>query len=204
VGGGGVGWLGCMCPRGGGERGRCIVAVAQGVAPCSRATLLRSLRAWAAGQPRRLLLGHVQRSRAGVRAVAASRAACCTLHASGGCPACLRRLLRACHSACSQQPLLLLPAGQHFEIRDEGDWWAAVPREEWPEDAAQQRVRPWGACPSPPAHAPRCLRGAPGLRLAAGGAEPLLGGQHRRSRRSRRAPGPLLLPVACMPVCSAS
>jgi G3E family GTPase len=25
-------------------------------------------------------------------------------------------------------------AGQHFEIRDEGDWWAAVPDDEWPED----------------------------------------------------------------------
>ncbi|KAK9791398.1 hypothetical protein WJX73_003423 [Symbiochloris irregularis] len=28
-------------------------------------------------------------------------------------------------------------AGQHFEIRDEGDWWAAVPDEDWPTDAAQ-------------------------------------------------------------------
>ena len=27
-------------------------------------------------------------------------------------------------------------AGQHFEIRDEGDWWAAVPRDSWPEDEA--------------------------------------------------------------------
>jgi G3E family GTPase len=25
-------------------------------------------------------------------------------------------------------------AGQHFEIRDEGDWWAAVPAAEWPAD----------------------------------------------------------------------
>ena len=25
-------------------------------------------------------------------------------------------------------------AGQHFEIRNEGDWWDAVPREDWPED----------------------------------------------------------------------
>jgi G3E family GTPase len=25
-------------------------------------------------------------------------------------------------------------AGQHFEIRDEGEWWAAVPKEEWPEE----------------------------------------------------------------------
>jgi G3E family GTPase len=31
-------------------------------------------------------------------------------------------------------------AGQHFEIRDEGDWWAAVPAGEWPEDAAQRAV----------------------------------------------------------------
>lgn len=31
-------------------------------------------------------------------------------------------------------------AGQHFEIRDEGDWWAAVPAAEWPEDAAQCAV----------------------------------------------------------------
>jgi G3E family GTPase len=25
-------------------------------------------------------------------------------------------------------------AGQHFEIRDEGEWWHAVPEEEWPEE----------------------------------------------------------------------
>ena len=25
-------------------------------------------------------------------------------------------------------------AGQHFEIRDEGEWWAAVPKEDWPEE----------------------------------------------------------------------
>ena len=31
-------------------------------------------------------------------------------------------------------------AGQHFEIRDEGDWWAAVPAAEWPADAAQRAV----------------------------------------------------------------
>lgn len=31
-------------------------------------------------------------------------------------------------------------AGQHFEIRDEGDWWAAVPDGDWPEDPAQQAV----------------------------------------------------------------
>lgn len=31
-------------------------------------------------------------------------------------------------------------AGQHFEIRDEGDWWAAVDDEDWPEDPAQQSV----------------------------------------------------------------
>jgi G3E family GTPase len=24
-------------------------------------------------------------------------------------------------------------AGQHFEIRNEGDWWDAIPREDWPE-----------------------------------------------------------------------
>ncbi|GLI70159.1 hypothetical protein VaNZ11_014971 [Volvox africanus] len=31
-------------------------------------------------------------------------------------------------------------AGQHFEIRDEGDWWAAVPSEDWPTDSAQQDI----------------------------------------------------------------
>eukprot|EP00877_Chromochloris_zofingiensis_P009401 jgi/Chrzof1/4714/Cz14g23240.t1 len=31
-------------------------------------------------------------------------------------------------------------AGQHFEIREEGDWWAAVPDEEWPADEAQREV----------------------------------------------------------------
>ncbi|KAG2437513.1 hypothetical protein HXX76_006161 [Chlamydomonas incerta] len=31
-------------------------------------------------------------------------------------------------------------AGQHFEIRDEGDWWAAVPAEDWPEDGAQKDI----------------------------------------------------------------
>lgn len=32
-----------------------------------------------------------------------------------------------------------LPAGQHFEIREEGDWWAAVPDDEWPDAASGQR-----------------------------------------------------------------
>eukprot|EP00195_Chlamydomonas_chlamydogama_P007941 CAMPEP_0202896436 /NCGR_PEP_ID=MMETSP1392-20130828/5445_1 /ASSEMBLY_ACC=CAM_ASM_000868 /TAXON_ID=225041 /ORGANISM="Chlamydomonas chlamydogama, Strain SAG 11-48b" /LENGTH=565 /DNA_ID=CAMNT_0049581799 /DNA_START=114 /DNA_END=1811 /DNA_ORIENTATION=- len=31
-------------------------------------------------------------------------------------------------------------AGQHFEIRDEGDWWSAVPEEDWPEEEAQRNV----------------------------------------------------------------
>ena len=31
-------------------------------------------------------------------------------------------------------------AGQHFEIRDEGDWWVAVPDEEWPEAKEQRDV----------------------------------------------------------------
>jgi hypothetical protein len=31
------------------------------------------------------------------------------------------------------------PAGQHFEIREEGDWWAAVPDEEWPDEASGQQ-----------------------------------------------------------------
>jgi len=31
-------------------------------------------------------------------------------------------------------------AGQHFEIRDEGDWWAAVPDGDWPSDPAQRGV----------------------------------------------------------------
>jgi G3E family GTPase len=31
-------------------------------------------------------------------------------------------------------------AGQHFEIRDEGDWWAAIDDEDWPADPAQQNV----------------------------------------------------------------
>jgi G3E family GTPase len=30
-------------------------------------------------------------------------------------------------------------AGQHFEIRDEGEWWAAVPENEWPEDEAPKQ-----------------------------------------------------------------
>eukprot|EP00879_Flechtneria_rotunda_P014044 GHRR01014672.1.p1 GENE.GHRR01014672.1~~GHRR01014672.1.p1 ORF type:complete len:355 (+),score=130.74 GHRR01014672.1:1365-2429(+) len=30
-------------------------------------------------------------------------------------------------------------AGQHFEIREEGDWWAAVPDDEWPDQASGQR-----------------------------------------------------------------
>jgi G3E family GTPase len=28
-------------------------------------------------------------------------------------------------------------AGQHFEIRDEGEWWAAVPDSDWPGAQAQ-------------------------------------------------------------------
>lgn len=31
-------------------------------------------------------------------------------------------------------------AGQHFEIRDEGDWWAAVPDEDWPGEGAARDV----------------------------------------------------------------
>ncbi|KAK9819758.1 hypothetical protein WJX72_002032 [[Myrmecia] bisecta] len=31
-------------------------------------------------------------------------------------------------------------AGQHFEIRDEGDWWAGVPDEDWPEAGPQREV----------------------------------------------------------------
>lgn len=31
-------------------------------------------------------------------------------------------------------------AGQHFEIRDEGDWWAAVADDEWPSQQAQRDV----------------------------------------------------------------
>ncbi|KAF8057105.1 yciC [Scenedesmus sp. PABB004] len=30
-------------------------------------------------------------------------------------------------------------AGQHFEIREEGDWWAAVPDDEWPAPGSGQR-----------------------------------------------------------------
>jgi hypothetical protein len=30
-------------------------------------------------------------------------------------------------------------SGQHFEIREEGDWWAAVPDDEWPDEASGQR-----------------------------------------------------------------
>lgn len=29
-------------------------------------------------------------------------------------------------------------AGQHFEIRDEGEWWAAVPDDEWPQHPGQR------------------------------------------------------------------
>jgi len=29
-------------------------------------------------------------------------------------------------------------AGQHFEIRDEGEWWTAVPDEDWPQHSAQR------------------------------------------------------------------
>lgn len=31
-------------------------------------------------------------------------------------------------------------AGQHFEIRDEGEWWAALPDEDWPESEAQKEA----------------------------------------------------------------
>lgn len=31
-------------------------------------------------------------------------------------------------------------AGQYFEIRDEGEWWAAVPDDMWPEVAAQRAI----------------------------------------------------------------
>ena len=40
-----------------------------------------------------------------------------------------------------QQQRQQTAAGQHFEIRDEGDWWAAVPDDEWPADAAQRGER---------------------------------------------------------------
>lgn len=42
-----------------------------------------------------------------------------------------------CFAALS--PFLARPAGQHFEIREEGDWWAAVPDDEWPDEASGQR-----------------------------------------------------------------
>ena len=29
--------------------------------------------------------------------------------------------------------------GQHLEIREDGDWWAAVPDNEWPDAARWQR-----------------------------------------------------------------
>lgn len=41
-------------------------------------------------------------------------------------------------------------AGQHFEIRDEGDWWAAVPAGEWPWDHAQRAVILVDFGPGPP------------------------------------------------------
>ena len=31
-------------------------------------------------------------------------------------------------------------AGQHFEIRDEGEWWAAVPDADWPTNPDQLRT----------------------------------------------------------------
>lgn len=31
-------------------------------------------------------------------------------------------------------------AGQHFEVREEGDWWAEVPRGEWPGSAAEREA----------------------------------------------------------------
>ena len=31
-------------------------------------------------------------------------------------------------------------AGAHFEIREEGDWWATVPSEDWPADGGQKDV----------------------------------------------------------------
>lgn len=31
-------------------------------------------------------------------------------------------------------------AGQHFEIRDEGEWWGAVPDSDWPNNKAQRDV----------------------------------------------------------------
>jgi len=52
-------------------------------------------------------------------------------------------------------------AGQHFEIRDEGDWWSAVPAAEWPEDPAQRAViladfdpKPVSSSAAPSASAP--------------------------------------------------
>ena len=31
-------------------------------------------------------------------------------------------------------------AGQHFEIRDEGDWWSAVEDADWPKEEPQRKV----------------------------------------------------------------
>jgi hypothetical protein len=47
-------------------------------------------------------------------------------------------LITACHPLYNCGFLATL-AGQHFEIREEGDWWAAVPDEEWPDAASGQR-----------------------------------------------------------------
>lgn len=31
-------------------------------------------------------------------------------------------------------------AGQHFEVREEGDWWADVPEDEWPDGAEKEAI----------------------------------------------------------------
>ena len=31
-------------------------------------------------------------------------------------------------------------AGQHFEIRDEGEWWSAVPNDDWPQGESQREI----------------------------------------------------------------
>jgi G3E family GTPase len=56
----------------------------------------------------------------------------------GDGPAVVRRGMAHIHTRVLVASLSC-PAGQHFEIREEGDWWAAVPDEEWPDEASGQR-----------------------------------------------------------------
>lgn len=105
------------------------------------------LPAWAGdvqGSSNSSTLVHTRRSTHG-RAFPHTRTPC--LHAHAHAAAVLARLpgdlvarCRIIAGARRSTTTTAAAAAQHFEIRDEGDWWAAVPEADWPLDPEQRAI----------------------------------------------------------------